>query len=385
VDFNEDGRLDLIAGGEFFENVRPQPSRPIPPRTPAGTRIPRARSFPRLVSRGFARQLQPELLTYFTVSIDWENDGDLDLLGGYRTGLRLFVNRGTTLEPVFDPPVTLQADGKPIAMPNWLDPQAEEPATYGPQGPTEAVYGWLCPTVGDWDGDGDWDLFVTGQRWQTRYFENIGSPRRPQLAAGREVLVDGRADEFSWRSKVSLGDVDGDGRCELVVTSDRDNTFYAYHPKRQQPDPTVLDFQRGKALELEDGKPVQGWYGGQNNNGDNHSLLVDWDADGDLDLLNGSLWAVWYYENVGTRRQPRFRARGRFQVAGTDLHTFRHAGSFDAADWNGDGRLDLVLGTECPSDQPQGAVLHLFDRNFLEGNLPQATAGKLEQRPQPDQ
>jgi hypothetical protein len=385
VDFNDDGRLDLIAGGEFFENVRPEPAGTTAPRTPAGTRIPRPENFPRFVSRGFAQQVQPELLTYFTVSVDWENDGDLDLLGGYRTGLRLFVNRGTTLEPVFDPPVAVEAAGKPIRMPNWLDPQSAPPFTYGPQGPAEPVFGWLCPTIGDWDGDGDWDLFVTGQRWQTRYFENLGTPTEPQLAAGREVRVEGRTDEFSWRSKVSLGDLDGDGRRELVVTSDRDNTFYLYHAKREQPDPKILDFRRGEALQLENGNPVQGWYGGQNNNGDNHSLLVDWDGDGDLDLLNGSLWAVWYYENVGTPRQPRFRSHGRFQVDGTDLHTFRHAGSFDAADWNEDGRLDLVLGTECPSDQPQGAVLHLFERHFLEGKLPRATAGELEARSEDDQ
>ena len=71
------------------------------PHTPNGTRIPHAWSFPRLVSRGFAQQIDPEILTYFTVSVDWDNDGDLDLLGGYQIGLRLMRNIGTTARSGF--------------------------------------------------------------------------------------------------------------------------------------------------------------------------------------------------------------------------------------------------------------------------------------------
>ena len=380
LDWNDDGRVDLIAGGEFFANVNSHSRKPRQPRTAAGTRIPRAGDYPRLKSRGLVKQIQPEVLSYFTVSVDWDGDGDLDLLGGHHAELRLFMNRGTTLAPVFDPPVSINAGGKPLSMPNWLDVTNDEPSSYGPQGPTEAIYGWLCPTVADWDKDGDLDLFVTGQRWQTKYFENIGTRTEPQLSSGKEVRCDGQTDEFSWRSKVSAGDIDGDGKMELVVTSDRDNIFYHYELKQDQADGRALDFSRGAALRLESGEPVKGWYGGQNNNGDNHSLLVDWDGDGDLDLMNGTLWSVWYYENIGDRLGPVFRSHGAFELEGQLLHTFSHAGSFDVADWNLDGRLDLVLGTECPSDQPHGAVLHLFDRNYLEGRLPAVRMGFLERK-----
>lgn len=381
VDWDGDSLVDVIAGGEFFRNVNSHSRQPVQPRTDAGTRVPRVENFPRLESMGLARQVQPEVLSYFTVSVDWDDDGDLDLLGGYHTTLRLFNNRGTTLEPVFDEPIGIEAGGQPLSMPNFLDLDRDPPSTYGPQGPTEAIYGWLCPTVVDWDGDGDLDLFATGQCWQTRYFENVGTRSRPVLAGGRLVVCDGRTDEFSWRSKVSAGDLDGDGQMELVVTSDRDNVFYLYEMTPQQADSGRLSFQRGQPLRLESGETVQGWYGGQNNNGDNHSLLVDWDRDGDLDLINGSLWSVWYYENVGEANRPVFQSHGAWKLGGELLHTFSHAGSFDAADWNADGQLDLVLGTECPSDQPHGAVLHLFDRNYLEGRLPSTTLGPLEFKP----
>jgi hypothetical protein len=138
-----------------------------------------------------------------------------------------------------------------------------------------------------------------------------------------------------------------------------------------------MDFASGPALKLESGEPVTGWFGGQNNNSDNHTLLVDWDNDGDLDIINGTVWAVYYYENTGTTKGAKFKAHGKFKQGDKELQVYNHACSFDAADWTGDGRLDLIHGTEAPSDSPNGGVLHLFERNFLEGKIPKVIIGKV--------
>ena len=398
VDWNGDGVFDLIAGGEFFENINPQtggtPEHPVRGTTPGGSRVPRARSFPQLVSRGPAKQIHPEMLGHWAASADWNGDGKLDIVRGMTSHVQVFFNTGTTRNPVFETGVNLSAGGQEIDLPNWLDLQTDPPTDRGPQGLGEAEHSWLNPTVVDFDRDGDLDLFVTSQRWQTMYFENTGTRSKPVLNKGREVRYRGNPQEFSWRSKVSLGDIDGDGVVDLVAHSDEDNVFYAYRPATvaaslRDADPSrgatrlreaALEFDSRQPLLLDDGQPVKGAHTGQNNNGDNHSLLVDWDNDGDLDLINGSLWYIYYYENVGTPAKPQFKSHGRMKVGGTDLTTFRHAGSVDAADWNGDGRLDLMVSTENPSDQPLGEVIHLFDRAFIDNDLPTGKAGAVEKR-----
>ena len=81
--------------------------------------------------------------------------------------------------------------------------------------------------------------------------------------------------------------------------------------------------------------------------------VADWDDDGDLDLLvsvaDGS---VSLYRNTGSAQKPKLALRTQLvppgeETYGSDAPTEARRGGrakICVADWNGDGRLDLLVG-----------------------------------------
>jgi len=81
--------------------------------------------------------------------------------------------------------------------------------------------------------------------------------------------------------------------------------------------------------------------------------VADWDGDGKLDLLLGSEdGSVWLHRNLGTRTEPRLALPVQLVGPGTfnqEAKEVRRGGrsKICVVDWSGDGKPDLLVGDLC--------------------------------------
>ena len=71
--------------------------------------------------------------------------------------------------------------------------------------------------------------------------------------------------------------------------------------------------------------------------------VVDWDGDGKRDVLLGTdINQVMFLRNIGTNEKPQFAAPEKIDLPGLDKCSRCRIA---VVDWNNDGKLDLVVGT----------------------------------------
>lgn len=268
-----------------------------------------------------------------------------------------------------------------------------------------------------------------------------GSPRRdPQPSSLTGILY----------NRVAVDDWDQDGLADLIVGVDGSNCGYLLffrnegdksHPKfgtgeylwdtsgqilatTNLPSPVVVDWNGDglKDLVIGVGGPRVVWYQNVGSNADRkfafggfikadgqpletsnkpcpesphieHDLaptvdVVDWDNDGDLDLLLGGYITgyIWYYENVGNGRDgtPTLEFRGPIEADGKPIDTIWGAAP-SAVDLNGDGRRDLITGSFGQrmggGDMPNQFLIYY--ENIGTRNHPKFTQRKVEYEGEP--
>lgn len=400
-DFDGDGDLDLL-GGEFldgftyFENVGSKTK----PRYAAGRRLQDAQGKP----------LTMDLQMIVPVAFDWDKDGDFDLIVGDEDGrVALVENTGKLTKnrtPLFARPAYFQQEadtlkcgalatpvgvdwdgdgdtdilsgntagyiewfenlsGPRVAAPKWAAPKrlaaGGQPFRImaGPngsiQGPAEAKWGYTTFNVGDWDGDGLPDIVLNSILGRVQWLKNIGSRRSPRLAASQSIEVEwqgappqlawgwlrpqGNALLTQWRTTPVLADMNQDGLLDLVMLDQQG--YLAYFERARQNGKLILQAPRRAFVDAR-GTPLQLNAGAAGKSGRRKLCLTDWDGDGKLDLLLNSSNADFF------RQVEQRNGFWIMQHAGTlaDRNIEGHDVSPTIVDFDGDGIPDFLGGAE---------------------------------------
>ena len=393
VDWDADGNEDLLVGTHwnrllFYRNVGNNKERKLEYRgiVNVGGKPLELPCEP-VVGRpdgAFVRDYYPTVET-----MDWDNDGDLDLLaGGYVTG-RIFLFENTGRDDLGVPilkdrgPISsgakvlnvrdwsaapaigdLNGDGLPDLVSGWFPMSAESKAgeptlryyvNTGKVGQPEfterpfpfdgkfTAAALHSPRLADFNNDGLIDIAMSAGN-NVCLLENIGSPKAPKFRLRSESM------RPSWGNTplpvAQFVDWNKDGLVD-IITADymvliNDGTGDPFFYKQKIP---ILP--AGQRIAHPSGIGDD-WY---------FPRVYDFDGDGDDDVLFGDWYGqIWWHEN----REGKFDLEGKLLTVesgepikvgpvGLDPKaSFRALQGartvFTVADFNGDGRNDLVVG-----------------------------------------
>ncbi|HRR35058.1 MAG TPA: VCBS repeat-containing protein [Kiritimatiellia bacterium] len=347
ADWDGDGDLDVICGEfldgfTYFENIGTRQQ----PEYAAGRRLMGADRKPLVMDL--------EMIT--PTAIDWDGDGDLDLICGDEDGRVAFIeNTGRFCAgrmPIFRQPRYFQQEAQYLK------------------------FGALATPCGcDWDGDGDWDLICGNTAGYISFLENLSGPgvEQPKWAAPKLLEADGKVirimagpngsiqgpAEAKWGYTVqTVCDWDGDGRLDIVANSILgDVHWYRNIGSRNKP---RLAAAQPIEVEWEGTPPALDW-GWMRPSGKalltqwrTTPVTVDWNQDGliDLVMLDQEGYLAFFERELrhGQRflRHPkRIFCDEKGELLRFNVKRAGHSGrrKISIVDWDGDGRLDILINS----------------------------------------
>ena len=317
----------------------------------------------RHVSSSTAQKYLPETMGSGVALLDYDGDGRLDVF--FANGARIDDPMPAGKLPVKDAPrywnrlYRQQPDGR------FVDVTVA--AGLAGAGYSQGV------AVGDYDNDGDEDLYVTGV-FGNQLYRNEGNGRFTDVTAEAGVAGGG------WSSSTAFVDFDQDGRLDLFVGrymewsfEDNPRCSAAYNPFREQASdapraychPNLFKGKTALLFRNEGGgrfRDVSKQAGVANPDGKSLGVaMADFDGDGLTDLFVANDAVQQYlYRNRGDGRFEDVALEA-FSAFDQDGKAFSGMG-VDFADYDNDGRADVVVTNL--SNQCYALYRNLGDRTF---------------------
>lgn len=186
--------------------------------------------------------------------VDWNEDGLIDLLVGDTNGrISLFLNTGSAGNPQLTAKGFIKANNSDLYVGNRAS-----------------------PVVVDWDNDNKKDLVVGDDNGYIRLYLNSGTNNDPKFTTFTYIKMNNANIKLSYSASPEVCDLDNDGKKDLLAS---DYTGYIYFFKNEGEDnaPVFNSRENLKANNLN--MKVGSSYA--------RIDVVDWDEDGDLDILAG--------------------------------------------------------------------------------------------------
>ncbi|HEY3251246.1 MAG TPA: VCBS repeat-containing protein, partial [Ignavibacteria bacterium] len=196
------------------------------------------------------------------------------------------------------------------------------------------------PCFADIDNDGDFDIFIGGDRPYISFFRNIGNAATPQFNLEIDSLA---IPYFNFNVSPAIADLDNDGKKDLVYGAfDGKLRYYKNNGTVQNP---VFTFTASQFDLIDVGQSSA-------------PLLFDLDNDGDKDLLVGnSDGKLYYYVNNGTPTVFNFQlVTNNYQAIAVGNDSAPSLGDLD-----GDGDPDMLVGN-------RAGVINYYKNNGSIGN-----------------
>ncbi|MEM9282573.1 MAG: exo-alpha-sialidase [Verrucomicrobiota bacterium] len=263
---------------------------------------------------------------------DWDGDGDEDLICGNTAGnIAIFTNldgKGTQ----WSAPELLEADGGVFRI--LAGPKGSI------QGPAEAKWGYTTLSIADWDGDGRDDIIYNSiwPRLQLLRSTESGFTEQPLPFWTKEAppkwywwQTQAENLQSQWRTTPLATDFDRDGQLDLIILDQEG--YLTCHSRATDETRIFID---------EDSQPIRLNNRSAGRSGRYKLDVVDWDGDGRLDLLVNSENALWYRNCEDRDGKIVLKKVGNL----AERNVAGHTSSPTACDFDQDGKPDLVVGAE---------------------------------------